>query len=97
MYWTSDAHMRAAVLFPNVARVDLSLCSAVTDLSPLASLHALAAVDLNWCTGLRPDALAALGALPRLTQLDLSGCHEAVTDEGAQHLAGAQRGCAPSL
>ena len=90
MYWICDVHMRGVAKYPSVARVDLSLCASVTDLSPLASLRALRSLDLNWCRGLQPASLAALSQLTQLTHLDLSGCRGGVTDDGLPHIAGEQ-------
>lgn len=88
MYWTCNKHIHDVFRFPSVVRIDLSLCAAVTDLSPLASLRALRSLDLNWCRGLQPASLAALSCLTRLTHLDLSGCPDAVTDDGLPLIAG---------
>ncbi len=89
--WPDDRILRMIASFPDVRRVSLSRCSNFASWRQLAAVlprTCLSSLLLPGCSDLGDDELAvllqSLRAMPRLTELDLSGTH--ITDSSLESI-----------
>jgi F-box/leucine-rich repeat protein 14 len=91
----SDKNLRALSTLSELGSLNLGSCDCLTasGFDKIAQIKSLIDFDLSYCEAVDDSVLKQIAHMPSLRTLDLTGCHQKITDVGLEYLSNHQKLC----